>query len=140
MGSTPPPYVNTSQLFLTMKVVSWSNFILDSSYLGRSIAGNLLIVTVDLPLEVTLPTPGVSQIILKTTPFNSSDTEAVEFLLDIVYENPSQFYIIIPFSRIPFRQFYVQIALFVEGGPILFFQLKYLRHSLLVRYVYKVLL
>ena len=76
-----------------------------------------LLIRMDLPRGVTLP--GVKQIRLKTTPPDSSGKEALEFPVDDVFFESSRIYAFVPASQLKFRQFYVQVALVVDGqvGP-----------------------
>ena len=70
----------------------------------------------DLPNGVAIP--GVTQIRLKTTPFQPGE-DPIDFPVDDVFFEGSRFYAFVPASRLKFRQFHVQVALVVDGeiGP-----------------------
>ena len=70
----------------------------------------------DLPAGVSIP--GLTGIRLKTTPADSSK-QPINFIIDDVFFEGSRFYAFVPASDLEFRQFWVQVALVVDGetGP-----------------------
>ena len=78
-----------------------------------------LFIRMDLPRGVILPGPGIKQIRLKTTPSDSSREEPLEFPIDDIFFESSRMCAFVPASLLKFRQFYVQVALVVNGqvGP-----------------------
>ena len=70
----------------------------------------------DLPPGATVP--GVTQIRIKTTPVEP-EREPIDFIIDNVFFEGSMFYAFVPASQLKFRQFWVQVALVVDGktGP-----------------------
>ena len=75
-----------------------------------------LLVRMDLPPGATVP--GVTQIRIKTTPVET-EREPIDFIVDDVFFEGSRFYAFVPASDLEFRQFWVQVALVVDGetGP-----------------------
>ena len=75
-----------------------------------------LLVRLDLPPGATVP--GVTQIRIKTTPVEP-EREPIDFIVDDVFFEGSRFYAFVPASDLEFRQFWVQVALVVDGetGP-----------------------
>ena len=72
-----------------------------------------------MDLDSSVMIPGVKEIRLRAIPPESSGEESEDFPIDDVFFEGSRFYAFVPASKLSFRQFYVQVALVVDGvtGP-----------------------